>query len=78
MSEHYGVTNGRLKLIHYYKLDEWELFDLQADPDEMKNVYGKPGYAVQRRTMNQELNRLRTVTRSDYERGHSFLTLGFH
>ena len=35
VAEHYGVTDGRYKLIHYYKLDQWELFDLADDPDEM-------------------------------------------
>ena len=59
VSEHYGVTNGHLKLIHFYKLDEWELFNLDADPDEMHSVYGMPKYAEQQSKMEQELKRLR-------------------
>ncbi|MEM8946224.1 MAG: sulfatase [Planctomycetota bacterium] len=59
VSEHYGVTDGRLKLIHYYKLDEWELFDLESDPDEMRSVYGQADYAKRQRRMEQELSRLR-------------------
>lgn len=68
VSEHYGVTNGRLKLIHYYELGEWELFDLEADPDEMHSVYGTSEYAKQQAKMEQELSRLRTeleVTTND-------------
>jgi arylsulfatase A-like enzyme len=35
---HEGVTTGQAKLIHYYTLGEWELFDLEADPDELHNL----------------------------------------
>ena len=41
---HYGVRTGTHKLIHYYNLDEWELFDLKQDPREMKSVYYQPEY----------------------------------
>ena len=37
---HYGVRTNRYKLIHfYYSMDEWELYDLQSDPNEMNNIY---------------------------------------
>ncbi|MCR9202908.1 MAG: sulfatase [Planctomycetaceae bacterium] len=41
---HYGVRTGTHKLIHYYNLDEWELFDLNTDPREMKSVFYQPEY----------------------------------
>jgi len=59
VAEHYGVTDGRYKLIHYYKLKQWELFDLENDPHEMKSVYGQPDYAAPRQRMLDELERLR-------------------
>ena len=31
------------KLIHFYKEDVWELYNLNSDPTEMKNIYGQPG-----------------------------------
>jgi len=68
VSEHYGVTNGRLKLIHYYKLAEWELFDLEVDPHELRNVYDESTYVQQQIEMKIELQRLRTeleVTSND-------------
>jgi len=39
---HYGVRTDTHKLIHFWKLDQWELYDLANDPDEMKNLYGAP------------------------------------
>lgn len=41
---HYGVRTGTHKLIHYYNLDEWELFDLEQDPREMRSVFYEPEY----------------------------------
>ncbi len=44
MKRHYGVRDSRYKLIHFYNdIDKWELFDLQEDPNELNNIYGKPG-----------------------------------
>ena len=60
VAEHYGVTDGRFKLIHYYKLDQWELFDLANDPDELQSVYGQPDYAGPRQRLIDELKRLRS------------------
>ncbi len=35
----YGVRTKRYKLIHVYDdIDEWELYDLQEDPDEVNNL----------------------------------------
>ncbi|MGC6425110.1 MAG: sulfatase [Lentimonas sp.] len=36
---HYGIRTGRYKLIHFYQFDEWELYDLKNDPDELVNIY---------------------------------------
>jgi arylsulfatase A-like enzyme len=60
VAEHYGVTDGRYKLIHFYKLDQWELFDLASDPDELKSVYGQPELAEVQSRMLAELHRLRS------------------
>lgn len=40
---HYGVRTQQFKLIHFYELGEWELYNLQNDPSEMINLYGGPG-----------------------------------
>ena len=43
---HYGVRTERYKLIYYYTVNEWELFDLQKDPDEMESLFRWSGYEV--------------------------------
>ncbi len=46
VKRHYGIRNQRYKLIHfYYDIDQWELYDLENDPDEMNNLYGQDDYA---------------------------------
>ncbi|MFQ5505004.1 MAG: sulfatase [Planctomycetota bacterium] len=56
---HYGVRTERYKLIYYYNLDEWELFDLAKDPHEMQSVYGDPEHAGVVAELKRELERLR-------------------
>ena len=56
---HEGIRTDRYKLIHFYDTDEWELFDLEKDPQEMVSVYSDVGYAPIVRTMKAELARLK-------------------
>ena len=58
---HYGVRTARYKLICYYKVDEWELFDLKTDPEELNNLYGKPAYAGVTEALKNELFRLKAA-----------------
>lgn len=57
--KHEGVFNGRYKLINYYTLNEWELFDLEKDPEEMNSVYSKQEYKEVVAKMKSELEVLR-------------------
>ena len=60
VKRHYGVRTERYKLIHFYNdIDEWELYDLKSDPDEMRNVYNGPAYADTVKELTAELKRLR-------------------
>jgi len=56
---HYGVRTDRYKLIHYYQLQAWELFDLRSDPDELHNLIDDPLLHAVRHRLEQELVRLR-------------------
>lgn len=61
VKRHYGVRNDRYKLIHFYNdIDKWELYDLQKDPSEMNNLYGKSGYEEVTNQMMDELHTLQT------------------
>ena len=61
VKRHYGVRTERYKLIHFYNdIDEWELYDLQEDPTEMHNLYGKPGYEKITEDLRTELVKLQT------------------
>lgn len=60
VKRHYGVATERYKLIHfYYDIDEWELYDLEKDPDEMNSVYGDPEYVEVQEMMHNKLTELR-------------------
>jgi len=63
--KHYGVFDGRHKLIHYYDLNEWELFDLEADPNEMRSVYGNPIYSLTQSRLEKRLKELREQYQDD-------------
>ena len=58
---HYGVKTKRYKLIHFFKENIWELFDLETDPLEINNIYGKAGTEEITKELKQELRRLQTV-----------------
>jgi arylsulfatase A-like enzyme len=59
VAPHYGVRTERHKLVHYYETEEWELFDLVDDPQEMRSVYDEPERAELVATLKAELCRLR-------------------
>ena len=59
VKRHYGIRTRDHKLIHFYNdVDEWELYDMQRDPHEMRNVYDDPAYAEVRARLHAELERL--------------------
>ncbi|MEX2371038.1 MAG: sulfatase [Bacteroidales bacterium] len=60
VKRHYGVATERYKLMHfYYDIDEWEMYDLETDPMEMKNIYDDPSYASEREMLHGKLEELR-------------------
>jgi len=65
VQKHYGVRTDRYKLIYYNELDEWELFDLQKDGNELTSVYSDPAYADVVRQLKAELERLRKQYKDD-------------
>ncbi len=60
VKRHYGIRTDRYKLIHFYNnLDIWELYDLQADPAELNNVYGQETYRKIQADLHRQLEQLR-------------------
>jgi arylsulfatase A-like enzyme len=56
---HNGIRSKRYKLMHFYHFkNEWELYDLKSDPDELKNIYGDPKFAKVRKRMENRLQHL--------------------
>jgi arylsulfatase A-like enzyme len=62
---HTGVRTARYKLIHFYTIDAWELFDLEKDPHELKSVYDDPAYAQIVTDLKHELQRLKDQYKDD-------------
>lgn len=73
---HYGLRTERYKLIYYYgrglgssgasdvdTAPEWELFDLDLDPMELRNVYGQPGYLQITEELTAELRAVQKQVR---------------
>ena len=61
VKRHYGIATDRYKLMHfYYDIDEWEMYDLEKDPSELRNVYEDPAYADVRADLHKRLEELRT------------------
>ena len=56
---HYGVRTQTHKLIHYWKQDQWELYDLTKDPQEMHNLYADSSQQQTVSKLKEELARLR-------------------
>ena len=57
---HFGVRTERYKLIRFYGDGEfYELYDLEKDPAELHNLYGKPEYENLADSLKVELARLR-------------------
>jgi arylsulfatase A-like enzyme len=55
-----GVRTDRWKLIHFWEQpEEWELYDLQRDPDETRNLAYDPKHATQVRQLKTRLDALR-------------------
>jgi arylsulfatase A-like enzyme len=74
VKRHYGISTERYKLIHYYyDIDEWELFDIQKDPLEMRNVYNDPAYASVKADLNKRLDKLRLKYKDSDASAKSFL-----
>ena len=59
VARHYGIRTAQHKLIYFYDLNTWELYDLGNDPDELWNQYDNPKYSSVRVNLTEHLRDLR-------------------
>ena len=63
---HYGIRTERYKLIHFYdEIDAWELYDLEKDPSEMKNLIEAEEYRKQLKKLREKLSALKKKYKDD-------------
>jgi arylsulfatase A-like enzyme len=62
---HLGIRTATHKLIHYWKKDAWEMYDLAADRNEQRNVADDPAHAAKLAELKAELKRLQSQLRDE-------------
>ncbi len=74
VKRHYGMSTERYKLMHYYyDIDEWEMYDRESDPLEMRNVYNDPEYKSVKKHLHKRLAKLMLKFGDSEELAKSFL-----
>lgn len=59
VKRHYGIRTERYKLIHFYDdIDQWEMYDLEEDYQEVNNLYNDPEYADIQEALHSSLDTL--------------------
>jgi arylsulfatase A-like enzyme len=58
VAQHYGVRTKSYTLARYPGPGEWELFDLEENPEQLKSVYGEPGYSEVQKRLKGRLSEL--------------------
>ena len=66
---HYGVRTATHKLIYFWKKEAWEMFDLVADPSELRNIADDPAQAGKLAELKAELLRLKREFRDEDQFG---------
>ncbi|MCL5671027.1 MAG: DUF4976 domain-containing protein, partial [Acidobacteria bacterium] len=63
-----GVRTEQYKLIHYYEApEEFELYDLKADPGELHDLSGNPQYDSIAAKLRERIKQLRVQTGDVYK-----------
>ncbi len=62
---HYGVRTETHKLIYFWKMNQWECYDLVHDPLELKNIYNDPAQADTIAKLKAEIFRLKKELKDD-------------
>jgi hypothetical protein len=63
MPLHEGIRDKRYKSIPFYEYGQWELYDLQTDPREVKNLIKSPSMKPEVDRLKKRLAELKKVYR---------------
>lgn len=59
VNRHFGIRTPRYSLMRFYgDVNQWELYDLKKDPENMHNLYGQPAYEKLTQKLKKELLQL--------------------
>lgn len=58
VAKHYGIRTQRYTLAHFYENGDWELFDLQKDPEQVQSVYNDSSYLQVQQQLKQTLKEM--------------------
>ncbi|MBQ7742055.1 MAG: sulfatase [Bacteroidaceae bacterium] len=62
VNRHFGIRTKRYSLMRFYgDVNQWELYDLKRDPENMHNLYGKPGTLNLTRKLKKKLLQLQEL-----------------
>jgi arylsulfatase A-like enzyme len=62
---HYGVRTATHKLIYFWKKDQWEMYDLAKDAEELHNLYGDPAQQEVVAKLKAEMARLKKEVKDE-------------
>src|SRR5690625_790426 len=65
VARHYGLRTERYTLAHFPDHEEWELFDLEQDPEQLQSVYGDPAYGDVQQQLKARLAELQEQYEDD-------------
>jgi len=76
VKRHYGIVTTEYKLVHFYNdINEWELYDRNKDPLEMKSVYDDPAYAGVVKELTQKLAEMRVKYKDSKELDQKYIDM---
>jgi len=52
---HLGIREKQYKIIYFFTVNEWEFYDLKADPSEQRNLINNPKYKAEINRMKMKL-----------------------
>ena len=65
VARHYGLRTQQYTLVYFPDHDEWELFDLEEDPEQLNSVYGDPEYSDIQQELKSKLDELQKKYEDD-------------